>query len=297
MDRLDDIEAFLAIVEEGSLTAAARRLRRSLQSVSRSLAALERSLAVQLIRRTTRRLQSTEAGAAFYRRVRPAFQEIVEARLEAANRQVELSGLLRVSGPVLFATAHMVPVICDLRQRHPAIEVELKVSDREVDLVAERLDLAVRIRQMRDSTLKARRLGELRVVVFGSPAYLARHGQPRHPDELAGHQCVVRLTERDDEAWPFRVAGRRRLVRVSGRLRTDSTAAANAAVARGAGLGLAPLWQVRDLVDRGEVEIVLEEFELAPVAIHAVWLPTRTPLAKAQLFADLLAARLKRERL
>jgi DNA-binding transcriptional LysR family regulator len=297
MDRLDDIEAFLAIVEEGSLTAAARRLRRSLQSISRSLAALERSLAVQLIRRTTRRLQSTEAGSAFYRRVKPAFQEMTEARLEAANQQAELSGLLRLGGPVLFATAHMVPVICDLRQRHPAIEVELKVSDREVDLVAERLDLAVRIRQMRDSTLKARRLGELRVVVFGSPAYLARHGRPRHPDELAGHQCVVRLTERDDEAWPFRVAGRRRLVRVRGRLRTDSTAAANTAVACGAGLGWAPLWLVRDLVDRGEVEIVLEEFELAPVPIHAVWLPTRTPLAKAQLFADLLAARLRRERL
>ena len=160
MDRLDDIEAFLAIVEEGSLTAAARRLRRSLQSISRSLAALERSLAVQLIRRTTRRLQPTEAGSAFYRRVKPAFLEMTEARLEAASQQAELSGLLRLGGPVLFATAHMVPVICDLRQRHPAIEVELKVSDREVDLVAERLDLAVRIRQMRDSTLKARRLWE-----------------------------------------------------------------------------------------------------------------------------------------
>lgn len=297
MDRLDDIEAFLAIVEKGSLTAAARHLRRSLQSISRSLATLERSLGVQLIRRTTRRLQPTDPGVAFHRRVKPAFLEMREARREATSRQGEPTGLLRVGGPVMFATAYMVPVLCELRQRHPQIEVELTVSDREVDLVAERLDLAVRIRQMRDSSLKARRLGELRVVTFGASCYFAKHGRPRHPDELARHECVVRLTDDGTETWPFRVAGRRKLVRVSGRLRTDGTAAANAAVALGGGIGFAPLWQVRGLVDRGDVEIVLEEFELAKVPIHAVWPPTGTPLAKAQLFGDLLMARLKRERL
>jgi len=297
MNRLDDIEAFLAIVEKGSLTAAARHLRRSLQSISRSLATLERSLGVQLIRRTTRRLQPSDPGFAFYRRVKPAFLEMREARREAASQQAELAGLLRLGGPVMFATSHMVPVICELRERHPQIEVELKVSDREVDLVAERLDLAVRIRQMRDSTLKARRLGELRVVTFGAPSYFAKYGRPRHPDELGSHECVVRLIEGGAEVWPFRVAGRRKLVRVSGRLRTDGTAAANAAVARGAGIGFAPLWQVRGLVDRGEVEIVLEEFELARVPIHAVWPPSKTLLAKEKLFADLLMARLKRERL
>src|SRR5256885_4835987 len=155
-----------------------------------------------------------------------------EARREAASQQAELTGLLRLGGPVMFATAHMVPVICDLRERYPQIDVELKVSDREVDLVAERLDLAIRIRQMRDSSLKARRLGELRVVTFGAPSYFAKYGRPRHPDELGRHECVVRLTEGGAEVWPFRIAGRRKQVRVSGRLRTDSTAAANAAVAR-----------------------------------------------------------------
>jgi len=187
--------------------------------------------------------------------------------------------------------------MAELVARHPRLEIELKVSDREVDLVAERLDIAVRIRELRDSTLKARRLGDLRAVMFGSPSYFQRRGQPKHPDELAGHDCVVRLTDGDAEAWPFRIAGRRRLVRVSGRVRTDSTAAANAAVARGAGIGFAPLWLVRSLVDRGEVEIILEDFEVARVPIHAVWLPTRVPLAKAQLFAEAMIGRLKRERL
>jgi DNA-binding transcriptional LysR family regulator len=297
MDRLDDIEAFLAVVEKGSLTAAARHLHRSLQSISRSLTTLERSVAVNLVRRTTRQSHPTEAGLAFYRRVRPAFTEIRDARLEAASQQAELTGLLRVGAPALFAAAHIAPVISELVQRHPRIEIELKVSDREVDLVAERLDLAVRIREMRDSTLKAKRLGEVRAVVFGAPSYFARHGRPGHPDELARHECVVRLTDGDAETWPFRVAGRRRSIRVGGRFRSDSTAAANAAVARGVGIGFAPLWLVRDLVDRGEVEILLEDFEAARVPIHAIWLPSKVPLAKAQIFTDALITRLKRERL
>ena len=297
MDRLTDIEAFLAVVEKGGLTAAARHLRRSLQSISRSLMTLERGIGVDLVRRTTRQSHPTEAGLAFYRRVKPAVTEIKDARLEAAHQQAELTGLLRVGGPAMFAAAHIVPVICELVERHPKIEIELKVSDREVDLVTERLDIAVRIREMRDSTLKARRLGELRVVAFGAPSYFAKHGRPKHPDELARHECVVRLTDGDAETWPFRIAGRRRLVKVAGRVRSDNTAAANAAVACGAGIGFAPLWQVRDLVDRGEVEIILEDFEMARVPIHAVWLPTKVPLAKAQLFAECLMVRLKRERL
>jgi len=294
MDRLDDIEAFLAVVEKGSLTAAARHLHRSLQSISRSLTTLERSVAVDLVRRTTRRSHPTEAGLAFYRRVKPALTQIRDARLEAASQQAELTGLLRVGGPAIFAAAHIVPVISELVERHPRLEIELKVSDREVDL---RLDIAVRIREMRDSTLKARRLGDLRAVVFGAPSYFAKHGRPKHPDELARHECVVRLTDGDAETWPFRIAGRRRSVRVSGRLRSDSTVATNAAVACGAGIGFAPLWLVRDLVDRGEVEIVLADFEMARVPIHAVWLPTKVPLVKAQLFTDSLIARLKHERL
>lgn len=297
MDRLNDIEAFLAIVEKGSLTAAARHLHRSLQSVSRSLTTLERSVAVDLVRRTTRRSHPTEAGLAFYRRVKPALTQIRDAGLEAASQQAELTGLLRVGGPTLFAAAHIVPVISDLVERHPRLEIELMASDREVDLVAERLDIAVRIREMRDSALKTRRLGELRAVVFGAPSYFAKHGRPTHPDELVRHECIVRLTDGDAETWPFRIAGRRRSVRVGGRLRADSTVATNAAVARGAGIGFAPLWLVRSLVDRGEVEIILEEFEIAKFPIHAVWLPTTVPLAKAQLFAESLKARLKLERL
>jgi DNA-binding transcriptional LysR family regulator len=297
MDRLDDLEAFLAVVEKGSQTAAARHLSRSLQSINRSLATLERGMGVELVRRTTRKSRPTEAGYAFYRRVRPAFTAIAEARAEAADRQRELSGVLRIGAPVLFAPAHVVPVASDVMRRYPQIEIELKLSDREVDLVEAGLDLAVRIREMRDSTLKSRRLGTLRAVVFGAPAYFAQYGRPHRPDDLARHHCVVRVTDGEAEAWPFRIGGRRRKVRVGGRFRADSTASAIAAVASGIGIGFGPLWLVRDLVDRGEVEVILQNFEEARIPIHAVWPSTRATAAKTRLFIDLLAARLRQERL
>lgn len=134
---MEEIEIFLAVIEAGSQTAAARRLGRSLQSVNRVLAALERSVGVELVRRTTRQSVATEAGLAFYRRVKPAFAEIVEARLEAANRRVEPSGLLKVAAPVLFGSTHVVPVIAEFIARFPQIEVDVNMSDRPVDVVGD----------------------------------------------------------------------------------------------------------------------------------------------------------------
>jgi len=295
---MEDIEAFLAVIEAGSQTAAARLLGRSLQSVNRSLAALERSVGVELVRRTTRQSQATEAGLAFYRRVKPAFTEISEARLEAASRRVEPAGLLRIAAPVLFASSYVVPAVADFMTRYPRVEVELKASDRPIDLVGEGFDLAVRIRQLPDSSLKARRLGELRTVVYGAPRYFARRGRPRHPDDLARHQCLLRSTrEGETDGWRFQVGGRLRVVHVSGRFRTDSTSAVHAAAGHGLGIGYGPFWQIRDHFDRGALEIVLDDFEAPRIPIQAVLSPSARTPAKTRLFADLLAARLKHERL
>jgi DNA-binding transcriptional LysR family regulator len=129
------------------------------------------------VRRTTRQSLATEAGLAFYRRVKPAFAEISEARLEAANRRVEPSGLLRIASPVVFGATYVVPAIAEFFARYPQIETDLKLSDRPVDVVGDGFDLAVRIRELPDSSLRARRLGELRTVVYGAPSYFARHGR------------------------------------------------------------------------------------------------------------------------
>ena len=297
MTGIDDLKAFVAIVETGGQSAAARHLRRSLRSIARSLAALERDVGVELVRRNTRRSEPTEAGLAFFRRVKPAVAEIEDARNRAADTGAEPSGLLRIGAPTAFAAAHVVPAAREFMERYPRVEVELRTSDQPVDLFVERLDLAVRIRDLPDSSIRARRLGELRIVIVGTPAYFAAHGRPEHPDDLPRHQCVVRTIETNDATWPFRIGGRLKSVRVGGHFRTDSTPAIHAAVAQRLGLGRAPFWQIRDLVDQGVVEVVLEEFEPARLPIHAGWPATKLPTPKVRLFTDALAQRLKNENL
>jgi DNA-binding transcriptional LysR family regulator len=297
LDRIEDFQAFVAIVDKGSLTAAANQLGRSLQSVSRSLAALEREIGVALIQRTTRRSNPTDAGLAFYRRLAAALAEIEAAKRETANRRAEATGLLRITASSAFAPLYLVPALPDFLKAHPRVEVELDLSDSYVDLVGEGLDLAVRIGELPDSSLKARLLAHSRRVLFAAPSYLAAYGRPRRPEDLKHHQCIVRTAARDGNAWPFKIDGRFRSVKVAGRFRSSGALAVNEAAARGLGIATAPLWQVRPLVDRGAVELILTRYEPPPVSLHAVWPATRVLPARTQLFVDFLAARLKGERL
>jgi DNA-binding transcriptional LysR family regulator len=297
VDRIEDFQAFVAIVDKGSLTAAAKQLGRSLQSISRSLATLEGDLGVELIARTTRRSAATEAGLAFYRRVGAALSEIEAAKLETSNRRSEPVGLLRITCSTVFAPLYVVPAVCAFLQSHPKIDIDLDMSDGYVDLISQGFDLAIRIGELPDSSLKARRLADLRRVVFAAPDYFAKHGRPKVPGDLAGHQCLVRTSARDSDAWPFLVGGRLKAVKVAGRFRSSGALAVNEAAVQGLGIANAPLWQVRALVDRGVVELVLTRFEPPRVPVHAVWPATRLLPAKTQLFLNYLAARLKAERL
>ncbi|MFN7023427.1 MAG: LysR substrate-binding domain-containing protein [Pseudorhizobium sp.] len=293
MTRLEDLEAFVHIADTGSLTAAARRLDRSLQAVSRSLASLEEELGVQLIHRTTRRSALSDAGQAFYLRVKPAVLEIKEAQLDIADRRIEPSGILRIGAPILFGPEFLVPIIAEYLEHYPQIEVDLQLTDTFVDLAGDGLDLAVRIADLPDSGLQGRRLGALRRVVFGAPSYFALHGRPTHPADLREHACIARTVDGRAGQWTFQIAGKRRLIGVRGAFRSNTMAAIYSAVGAGLGLGYSPLWQIRHLVDGGHVEIILEEFEPKPVPIHALWQESRLPPAKVRVFVDLLARRLK----
>jgi DNA-binding transcriptional LysR family regulator len=297
MSRIEDYQAFTAIVEKQSLTAAARHLGRSLQAVSRSLAALERDLGVELIRRTTRRSNPTDAGLAFHQRLSAALAEIDAAKVETSNRRVEATGVLRIAGSTGFSPLYVVPALPEFLAAHPGVEVELELSDRYIDLIGEGYDLAIRVGQLPDSTLKARLLANSRRVVFAAPSYLAKHGQPRSPEDLARHQCIVRTAAQASNAWPFKVNGRAKTVKVAGRFRTSGAVAANAAAALGLGIASGPLWQVRSLLDRGAVELLLTRFEPPSVPIHAVWPATKLLPARTQLFVDFLAARLRKQQL
>ena len=297
MDRLDDLRAFVAIVDRGSLTSAARQLGRSLQSVSRSLAALEREIGVELVRRTTRRSAPTEAGIALFHRLKPAVAEIDAAALDAADRRAEPAGVLRISSSSAFAPLYLVPVVAAFLNAHREVEIEIELSDAYVDLVERGFDLAVRIGELPDSSILAKRLADLRRVVFASPGYFKAHGRPRRPEDLARHQCIIRTAARESDAWPFTIDGKLRKIKVGGRFRTSGAITANEAAALGLGIANAPLWQVRPLLDQGRVELALTRFEPPPIPLHAVWPASRVLPAKTRRFIDFLEAELAKQHL
>jgi DNA-binding transcriptional LysR family regulator len=287
MNELDEYKVFVAIVDGGSLTAAARAHGCSLQSVSRMLARLEEELGTQLIRRTTRTLQATPAGIAFADRLRPALADIDAARAEVRSEALHVAGTLRVAAPALLAASHLAPMLARFMHRWPELHVELVAGDRHADLLKEKLDMAVRVGELADSTLRARPLALLRRVCFASPEWLQRHGRPASPRERAGLPCVIRTIGPERGQWPFVENGVTRRIKVAGAFRANDAATCNEAVAQGLGAGVAALWQVRRLLDEGRVQLILQDFEPPPQRVQAVWHGTLP--AAARLLVDHLA--------
>jgi len=289
MSELDDYATFVAIMETGSLTAAARRTGRSLQAVSRALSELETSLGTQLIQRTTRKLHATPAGTAFLARIRPALADIEAAREAARNEGDAPQGKLRIAAPTLLGASWLTPAVAVFMQRWPGIEIELSLSERQADMVAEGIDLAVRVGDLPDSSLKARPLAQLRRVFFASPRWLQQNGTPTQAGQLAGLPCVLRNTGKDRRQWPVRVDGTIRHIPVTGSFSANDAAAANEAVACGLGIGMAPFWQLHRLLDEGRVELILQEFEPPPIPLQALWPNTVKLTRRTRLFIEHLA--------
>ncbi|OKO91502.1 hypothetical protein AC629_02610 [Bradyrhizobium sp. NAS80.1] len=297
MATLEQYEAFVETIDRGSLTAAAKRLNRSLQSVSRALATLEGELGVELVRRTTRRLNPTPAGLALHERLRSALKDIADARAEARRETARVTGLFRIGASVLFAPNFVVPSVVAFLHKFPDVEIELALTDAQSDLIEDRLDVAIRIGNLGAASLKSRKVGQLRRVVVAAPTYVSRHGYPRKPDDLSAHLCVVRTFGPEGDAWPLTRDGAVTRTAVKGSLRCNDAAAANAAVLYGAGIGLAPLWQVRPDIDAGRLEILLPEYEPPPIQVSAVWPNSVGTPARTRLFVEMLARRLAGERI
>lgn len=289
MPDLDDYALFIAIVEHGSISAAARARNQSVQSASRALERLERSVGTALVQRTTRALTTTAAGRVFLERIRAPLDELLAAHADAGASASQLAGPIRIGAPVYFGSACVAPAIAHFAQRHPALAIEFVLSDRRAQLLDERLDLTVRIGELDDSGLRARHLADLRRVIFAATAWIARQGRPTHADQLASLPCVVRTFGPERDRWPVTVDGAVRHVRVAGPFRANDALACNEAVAAGLGLGLAPYWQIRHLIRTGRVETVLDDFAPPAVPVHVLWHGTgRLPL-RVRLAVDALA--------
>ncbi|CAB3673572.1 LysR family transcriptional regulator [Trinickia soli] len=285
----EDYAVLLAVADQGSLTAAAATLGRSLQSVSRTLAAMEQQLGVTLFNRTTRHVYPTPGCMAFIERIRPAVREIAAAREMLADQGLQLRGAIRLAAPTWFGTQHVAPVVADFMQLHGGVTIELVLSERHVDLAEERIDLSLRLGVLPSSDLKAKRIGTLRRVIFGAPAYFAARGHPRVPEDLSNHECLLRKSV-DEETWAFGPDGR--TVRVAGRFRSSHAQACNAAALAGLGVARAPLWQVQEYVEAGAVEMVLTGFEPEPAPVHLVWPGKRALPKRVRALVDFLAERI-----
>jgi DNA-binding transcriptional LysR family regulator len=294
--KLHDYEAFIAVVDAGNLTRAATQLRRSLQSISRSLTALEAELGVVLVRRTTRTAQPTEAGIAFHRRVSAALREIKLAETELTDTAGTLSGRLCVAGSAFFMSHHVVPTIRDFLLQHPAVKFDLRIAEEFTEPTRAGVDLMIRIGHLPPSPMKSRKLAWLHRVAVASPSYLAQHGRPETPADLARHTCIIRTSAQDARAWTFQAQdGTAHEASVQGRFEADNAYVTMHAALAGMGIAVMALYYVREHIEAGQLEVVLDEFKLATIPAHAVWhAGARTP-ARLRRFIDLLAQHLKKE--
>jgi DNA-binding transcriptional LysR family regulator len=295
MDRFAAMSTFVAIVDAGSLSAAARRLESSAAAVSRQLSALEEELGARLINRTTRRLTLTEGGRSYYERCKRILGDLDEAEAELSEHQVAPAGRLVVSAPVPFGSRFLAPVLADFMRQYPQVDIDLSLTDRFVSLVEEGFDVALRIGPLGDSTLIARRLGSFRRVVCGAPAYLAKLGEPKEPADLARYKCLIFTRLFDAYDWHFAKDGREIPVRVSGSLRTDSMDVVLQAALDGAGLCLANSWQLREHVAAGRLKVLLRDYELPEVPINIVYPHARLLSAKVRAFIEFMVERCAKE--
>ena len=292
MNRFDAIRAFAQVVESGSFAKAAERLGLSTSAASRHVADLESHLQTRLLNRTTRRVSLTESGRAFYERSVQLLADLEEAEQEASSATAVPRGTIRLTTSVNFGVRHLAPAIADFLAAHREVRFDVSLSDRIVDLVEEGFDLAIRIGAPGADNLVARKLGETWLVPCASPAYLARRGAPRTPEELAKHDCFTYEYVNPRNQWRFRDrAGNEHAVRIAGSLHSNNGDLLAEVAARGAGIVFEPAFIVGPDVRAGRLVPLLQDYQAPPLPIYAVY-PSRKHLsAKVRRFVDFLVAR------
>lgn len=296
MDRLQAMQVFVEVVDRGSLTAAAEALDISRAMASRHLEALEQWLGARLMQRSTRRLSLTDAGLEALPRCRQMVELAEEAREVAGARHQSVSGRLRITASMSFAQQHLAPAVAVFLQQHPQTQIELLASEHAVNLVEDRIDLALRITNQLDPALIARRLSVCRSVVCAAPAYLARRGTPAEPAELARHDVAGHARFGSDEWRLQRGAERLSLALPPPRLRANEAMVLLQAVLAGAGIGLLPTYLAGPLLASGALQRLLPGWEPDELGIHAVYTSRRHQPLLLRTFVDFLAGQFDAQR-
>lgn len=288
MNRLAAMDAFVRVVDTGSFTGAGRQLRLGQPAVSKMIAQLEERIGVKLLMRSTQGLAPTEAGENFYEHAKRAVEEADEAELKARGSSATLTGRLRISGAVTFSRLHVVPRLPKFLAMHPELDVEFFLDDRNLDLIGAGIDIALRMGDLPDSSLTARKIGQSPRIVVGAPSYLDQAGEPAHPAELAAHQAVAYDLRGGGTVWTFTQGDDENTVTMKGRIRLTAAEGVREAVFAGMGLAVASEWMFAPEIATGRVLRVLKEWQLPPVDLWAVFPTGRSANAKARAFANFI---------
>lgn len=292
---LDRMWTFVRVAERGNLSMVARELGVGQSTVTRHLNELEEALGVPLLSRTTRRIMLTEEGSRYYKNCLQILRLVEQATEEARDARQAPAGAIRLSCTAALGIMHVTRLIFEFQDKNPDIRVNLNLTDERIDLVREGVDVALRLGPLTDSSMKLHSIGESRRFLVGSPGYLSVRGRPNCPADLSGHESVVMSNVAgSDQIAFFAPEGTSLMVPVSGTLRVDHGLAARAAFAAGRGIGPAHLWLVHDLLDNGELEVLLDDYSLASVPLSLLIAPERAGIARVRLLIDFLVAELSK---
>lgn len=293
MDRLDAMSVFMTIVESGSFSEASRRLGMPLATVSRKVADLEAHLKTQLLKRPARKLILTDAGRSYMAACKRIVEQVDEAERDASGEYRMPIGELAITAPSPLGHMHLMPIALEFMAAHPEIHLRLILSDRVVNLLEENVDVAIRIGDLRDSSMVATRIGSIRHVVCASPEYFATHGRPKKPQDLSKHDCITIDSYASPRGWKFAGAKGETVVPVTSKLDVSSSEAAIIAAISGVGIARVMSYKMEEAKRAGQLEIVLEAFEPAPWPVNILYTARRLVPLKLRTFIDWTVPRLK----
>jgi len=290
MNRLEELEAFVAVVDFRGFGNAGEKLGIAKSMVSRRVSELEKRLGVQLLQRTTRRQSLTEAGREFHQRALQILADLNEAEQVVADTQCRISGKIRLALPLGLGTSQLAEPISQFMDDNPEIEIEIDLNDRQIDLIEENIDLAIRVGDLEDSSLIARKLASVHFAICASPAYLARFGEPQHPAELSAHEVLVYSNVAVGRQWFYQQDGKRVSPRMKYRLSANNGEFLAAVAKRGLGIVSGPLAFLQDLIERGELVQILTGCTRQVTGMYAVYPPGRLVSQRVRVFSDALYA-------
>jgi DNA-binding transcriptional LysR family regulator len=288
MDKLSGMRAFVKVLEHGSFSEAARSLRLSRSAVSKYVMELEQELGVQLLNRTTRRTSPTENGRAYYDRAQAILADVDEADLAVTRLQAEPRGQLRINAPMSFGTLHLGPALADFMEKYSELQIQLTLSDEQIDAMQEGFDVTLRVAELASSSLIARRLLSVERVFCASPAYIQRRGAPEHPRDLRNHDCLSYGFLATGNQWKLTGPDGEHFVSVPWRLCANNAQVLSEAALKGRGIALLPTFIAGAALDAGALVPVLPDYHAPEIALYAIYPPTRHLSLKVRLFIDFL---------